>query len=439
MANIYVFSGAGGANNGTSWADAYTTIDSTDVGVAAAGDNILIHKTHSETFTATKSLSWNNGTLANPVRLFCVDKDNSDALSTGAFIGHSTTGTFSLIGNILVDGVTFSNTVSNVFDLTSSSNQMQVFYNCTFVHSVGNTVSPMRLTSQRGYYIFKNCTIDLSGSTNAGVMISVTGNGSVMRMMGGTIKAYPSTQTSLFSTNGPGVLIILEGVDIQNQITTLITGNNGGGFIARDCILPTFTAHLNGSPTVPETAFVRFERCKTGTVTVPALGFTYEENLRGSIASSLSRYRTGGADDGFQANAHSWELISNANVVDNITYLETPPLIRFITSGSKTITVYVASGVTLQNDECWIEVQSPSEVTPNTVTRHRYQSTQCAHNAAPANLTTDGTSTWNGSGVGTKQKMSVSINPALAGPLIVRVFLAKPSTTIYVDPKLEVV
>jgi len=94
-----------------------------------------------------------------------------------------------------------------------------------------------------------------------------------------------------------------------------------------------------------------------------------------------------------------------------------------------------------------------------------FTTTRCAIGATPTALTTDGTSTWNGSGVGTKQKIDhtlsngqtltvyvasggtlnnddfwieVSEPDQVGGPVTVRCFLAKPSTTVYVDPRLEV-
>jgi hypothetical protein len=139
-----------------------------------------------------------------------------------------------------------------------------------------------------------------------------------------------------------------------------------------------------------------------------------------------------------QANAHSWAAVTNSSALEIYSPLEFPPIAAFV---------------------------SPDASISGATAKGLRQSTRCAPRATPAALTTDGTSTWNGSGVGTKQKVSVTLSNAqtltvyvasgvtlnnddfwievsepdqVGGPVVVRCYLSVPSTTVYVDPLLEV-
>jgi len=187
--------------------------------------------------------------------------------------------------------------------------------------------------------------------------------------------------------------------------------------------------------------FILVEGCSSSTnLTVAELGLTEYVDMWGTVKSDLTRYRTGGADDDENANAHSWEMVSSANALEIHNPLKTPPMMRWVEAGvDVTVTLYVASGVTLQDDEFWIELSgSDNTANPNTTTQGYTATTRAAIQATPANLTTDAVSTWNGVGVGTKQECSVTFTPAEAGPVVVRACLAKASTTVYIDPRLDV-
>lgn len=187
------------------------------------------------------------------------------------------------------------------------------------------------------------------------------------------------------------------------------------------------------------------EACEDGTQTVPSLGLTEILNSYGGIKSDLTRYRTGGADDGEQVNAHSWEMICSANAKELFQWLKSPPMVRWVDGGSSlTFTVYIAGGATLQDDEFWIELSGPDDAGSATSRGHFERSNDTAPDVpmtprdTPSNLSTDGSSTWNGAGVGTKQKISITYTPTIAGPVTVRCSFAKASATVYIDPKLDV-
>lgn len=429
MATIFVNSGASGANNGTSWTDAYTSIASTTG--AAAGDEIRVHKTHSQTGTIG-TLNWSNGTVANPVKIFCVDKDSSDALSTGGTV-ICNSGAMTLSGSIVVDGMTFRNTAA-ALTLSGSNSTEQRWVNCTL--EVQASASLNLCNSSASLVTCENCSLTLASAGANTVTFTSGGFSGVVVIRGGTMTARASGQTTLINIGATGrTYLFMRGVSVANTVTNLATITAGGVLVMQECSLPTYTNVLSATPTAPPlAASVLLERCVSGTISVTGLGVTHYEDRNGTIDSTLSQYRTGGANDLVNANAHSWKVVSNGNPLQGCSRLWSPPMAVWVTSGSKTLTVYIASGGTLQDADCGIEVLSGNETaSPSTTSQGRFQNTATANRSSASNLATD-TSSWTGSGVGTVQKITASIAPQLDGPLIVRFWLAKPSTTVYVDP-----
>ena len=394
----------------------------------AAGDIVKVHKTHSQTGLAA-NINWSNGTTTSPVLIICVDKNNSDALATGASVGWGTTG-FGPQGNIYSYGVNYNSTAATLTPSIANDGRAQ-YENCTLSCTGSGGISGLTITpAGRGSIIWRNVNVDFSGASASSVRMS----GTPSIWVGGTYTCR-ATQTDLFNGCWPGYVA---GVNFSGTVTNLFGGSSAGLGSLRPrfvgCIAPTYTtvASLNTGPEIDLSGLH-----PSGTITVANLSPALFNTFQGTVGASLARYRTGGADDGSQANAYSWEIISNASANQLVSGLYSPPITRWVAAGaSQTITVYVASGGSLNNDEFWIEVLSPSEAVSATA-QSAYQSTRCLPLATPAALTTDGTSTWNGTGVGTKQKITVTINPTVAGRVTVRCYLAKASTTVYVDPVLD--
>lgn len=427
MATIYVNSGAAGANNGTSWTDAYTSLASTNA--AAAGDIVLVHKTHTQTGLAA-NINWSSGTVANPVRVVCVDKDASDALSTGASVEWTTTA-LGPQGNIYAYGMTWRNTGAQL-TLTAATDGVQVSEACTLVCTGANGIN---IAGTRASFSWVNVNVDLSGGSAATTAMSV--GGAPLRWVGGTVTCR-ATQTNLF---GAGLPLLCVGVTFSGTVTSLFGASvaqfaNGRGRF-QNCIAPTYTNVIGATVINPGAEIDLSGLHPAGTLTAAALPPVTLHQRCGTVSASTTRYRTGGADDGSQANPYSWAMVASSSAGTFASPLVSHPITRWVETGSQTVTVYVASGTTLTDAEFWIEVLSPSEAgSPTALAAHR--TTRALPLATAANLTTDATSTWAGTGVGTKQYAQVTIAPTIAGPVSVRVHLAKASTTVYVDPVLDV-
>jgi hypothetical protein len=427
MANKYVYSGATGANDGSSWTNAWTSIAS--AATVAAGDVVRVHKTHNQS-GLTASFSFSNGTVTNPVRVICVDKDNSDALSTGAII-EWTTSSRGIFGNMISYGISWRNTGTLL--VSPPTDGVQIHENGSL--KAGGTTG-IQSSATRGYLILRNVDVDLSAGSSAAIKVSFAACPRV-EWTGGTYTCR-STQTDLFASSNAYGVIEVRGVTFSGTVTNLFSGGVDSIVYAKfvGCVPPTYT-NVFGTNPIHGLGVVLFDRTISGTITIPPVSPTLLYTRQGTVNATVTRYRTGGADDGEQTNEYSWEMASDADALDFGCPLISLPVIHWIASGNQTITVYVASGVTLQDDEFWIDLVSPNEDVSATA-KTKYSVSRCAPLATPANLTTDGTSTWNGSGVGTKQKVSITINPTVAGYVMVRFNLAKPSTTVYVDPKLDI-
>lgn len=424
MATIYVDSAAGGANDGTSWTDAYTSLASADGAGSAAGDTVLVDDGHSESLV---NLDFSGGTFANPVKVFCVDKNNSDALSSGASFTHSAAR--AIQGHIRVHGLSVSWSAGGL-TIGSTTDVVQDWEGCTFTSTAGN----LNVGGIGTKITLANPTINFAGAA-AGNYVNI-GTRADVCIRGGSYAMRSAGQNDGWNAGDRCYLDARDLVMTNSCTDFILNGASSSRIHFAKCTLPTLSNYIGSTPTVPGFELL-LTSCGTGTITVPELGLTRYEDIYGIVSSSLSKYRTGGADDGEQANAHSWEMVSNTNTLEVYGSLVSPPL-----------AVWVAPDA------------SPSGATPKGLS----QSTRVALQGTPAALTTDGVSTWNGTGVGTKQKIEITIGDytltvyvasggtlndddfwvevsapdQVGGPVIVRCYLAKPSTTIYVDPKLEI-
>ncbi len=437
MATKYLNSGAAGANNGTSWTDAWTALSSA-TGLAA-GDELLVHKTHSQTGLTT-SHNFNNGTIANPVKIICVDKDNSDALSTGAVLTW-TAGNVGITGNVKWYGIAFgANTTGNVIFSTGNgqANGLGEFENCSFTESNSGGISIGSSSVGRCRMRFLNCTFTLTAATAATTSIILAANFSGIYEFIGCTFTPRATQTSLFTmSSGDLSIATFRGCVFAGTLTNIIgTGSSVGWQVIFDgCSLPTYT-NLRSAAVLHVTGQFEVRNCVGGTISAAVVGPKIVDDYAGTIVSDLTRYRDGGASDG--VSPYCLAIATNGNALEPYGYLASPPIVRRINAGaSQTVTVYIASGFTAQDDEVYGELISPSEAGSPTAAGV-FRSSRVANRGTPGNLTTDGTSTWTGSGVGTLQKITFTVSPTVAGQLIFRLFVAKASTTVYLSPELGV-
>lgn len=438
MADRYVRSTDGSdSDNGTTWALAKATL----AGVAAidtAGDTLWVSQSHAESTAGAVTLNF-AGTLASPTRILC-GNDGAEpptALATTGAVTSSTS-TISWQGNCYVYGLSI--TAETILTLCgASSNQCQTFERCKFRWNGGGSSGQFWLAVGNNITA-KTTLIDPElyfGHAN-NTPITVAGDCTIR---GGSFHASSSTPTlGVFQLAGDRTSgrLVADGLDFSNLGSTVCLFRGGsnpvssGKCVLRNCKLPAswsgslMTAAVNAPGQ-------RYEmwNCDSGDTNYRI----WIEDYAGSVKHSSAIYK-----DAFSGGTkHSFVFASSANAKYPLIPLEGPELFadNSTTGSSVTATVeIVTDGVTLKDDECWLEVMYMGTSGVPLGTWIRDSKTDVL--ATAANQATS-TESWTTTGLSspTKQKLSVTFTPQEAGHIIGRVMLAKASTTVYVDPELE--
>lgn len=181
MASYYVWSGATGSANGTSWANAYTNLTAA-MAAKVAGDIFYVAHDHAEATAGALSLA-NNGTIVSPTKVVCVNRAGSvppvsaDRRATATI---ATTGTFPISitnGSIHFDGIIFNvgNTSSGAvqFNTTNAQSHFARFDNCSIrLTSTGGT-SRINVQANGSHVEFNNTTVSFASTTQGITIASV--------------------------------------------------------------------------------------------------------------------------------------------------------------------------------------------------------------------------------------------------------------------------
>jgi len=425
VATYYVDSNATGLNDGSSWTDAWTSIASATG--AAAGDFILVSHTHSE----TPSYPWplfHNGTINNPIKLISTNSSTGQ-YAYGANLSSATVASFG--GNIYCKGFDFS---TLIYDLSFGGNSslprgdIAIFENCYFGFNRGSANVIFSVGNFQSLVKFVNCEIYSSGTGSIAFSDSQFWSGAFEfdNCIFDCSNAY--INTSQYSE--PSRPHLFRNCDLTNFSHMFVNGNSQRQVVVEDCNLNASFTAFNVTPHDEKlTVFSSDDAVLTG----EADGVHLIATSRGEVTTSKIEYRSSGAESDVN---YSWKLAASSLCVEGYNALDTIPISKYVESGSQTITVYVAGSSSLNDDDFWIEVDSPSEEVSPTA-QGKFRTTKPEPLATPTALTSDTSSAWNGIGVGTKQKVEVAISPTIAGTVTVRCYLAKPSTTVYVDPKIS--
>lgn len=439
MATYYVYSGAAGANNGSSWTDAYTTFASAVTAATTSGDIILVHKTHQGTLAATTI--W---TLAAGVHVYVVDKDASDALAimgTGGWIGG--TGNFAVTlngaGYHHVYGLTIRNGGTSNRDVTIGDSdeahwEMEDCFYWTDNTSTGVSV------------IFGHDNADTlvrlvrpTFRFGAAQRIEVRAR---LEIYGGSISSAGSVPAYVFSqqfvaNDTRKMSVYVEGFDASYAGSAPLFNEageaaTGAAYFVR-CKLGSGYAMLNTARTMGNgiDVFV-FDSATDDTHTV--LG---HQNALGSTVIDTSIYVTADSE------ALSWKVASSANANFYKPY-RSPWIDRYNADVATSIQPYIeilrdGSTTAYQDDEVWAEftAKQTSGFPISTLLTGRM-----THFGAPSNHSAGtGTGNWTGeSGSAWSGKLQApsSFTPAEIGHIRGRICIGEPSTTVYASPRVRV-
>lgn len=444
MAILYVRSTDGSdADTGATWLLAKATLAGA-FAAAAAGDTIYVSQVHAETQATAMTLT-SPGTAASPCTVLCAN----DAVEPPTAL--ATTGTITTTGNSAISFAGFA----YVYGITFTCGSGVVNASINFI-----AATPW-------WYRFEACSLGFNSSAGSAALIGIgdfaagvddsllefhntkvafTSVGQSIRPRSrfkwtGTATAITGATlpTTLFLPTGTsvGALQEITGVDLSALGAAKNLVNLGTAmyisFQFTDCKLGSSITFITGTIAGPGSGEVRVVNCDSADT-----NHRYHyQNYQGTITSETTIIRTGGASDGTTALSRKMATTANSKFYLPLADVWGIPIWNETLSAITVTIPVLTDNITLTNADAWIEVEylGTSGFPLGVYTSDRSADIL----ATPANQTTDGVSSWaSAPGTPVKQSLAVTFTPAEKGVLRARVVLARPSTTIYYDPLLQI-
>ena len=433
MATIYVDDTASGSNDGTTWANAFVSL--TSVTPTSAGDVIYIASVHDEDLAGYITLD--NGTFAAPVWLISATAGSSPpSYAAGATFrdGNSSKGIRpGTLDYVSYWGLSLLSEAGNYDDLKlgDGSDAATHYFHCEFEAQDRIYLA----TAVDHYSKHTSCSYTMTGTRWTSELYQ-TGARSVVDVRDGDVT---NTLHSHAVRLEYGCGTTLRACDLSDyEYGILNTSLTNGAVAARisGCEVGSgFTPATTAYTSKPSNC-AQMDYCETGTIAASDAinGFTGAVDYAGQTLLDASRYRSEGAQDSITGDNYSHAITGRYGTLsDGHNSCE---LIARVNGGSSvTVTLHLAGAATLYDDELWFDFFGPSQ-TSNP--RQHFKTTRKANpTATRAELTSD-SSSWTGSGVGTKYKVAYSYTPHHAGLVHVVPVFAKAGGTVYLDPKLTV-
>lgn len=461
MADYYVYSGAAGAGTGADWANAFVSLEAAQTaGVLLAANRIFVAHDHDAQYSAAKTFTFPS---SPGLQILCVNRAGSvPPVSADLQVRAGREGTTGgnqilLQGFAYIEGLIFEPAIGGGGTASSSLR----------LGNDGGGVATGLTMKGCGLYLSQTASVSARiflGSKGASARDNYVelrdvqvkfGNASCCFERGNrfrwfdTLSAVQGTPPNrLFALDtGGGIDIELRGVDLSamgsgTAIIDAANASSSGRARLVDCKLGASVSLVSGTPVGPGGIEIDIDNCDSA-----------DSGMGGSVAARFERYRyqgtvvqettivrsSGAADP--SSNGFSQKMASNANA-SFVSPLEGVPM-PFVYVGAVgspvTATVEIVNdGVTLKDDEVWGEVEY--------LGTSGYPLAGFADDAKADVLATGAnqsasTATWTTTGLASpvKQKLEVTFTPQEKGVYVFTPKLARPSTTIYVDPLVSVV
>lgn len=443
MADVALWSGATGAGNGTSWADAYTTIAAVIAAQGSLSTRVFVSSDHSE--LVSSSIVFPSG---GSIVYQLISSDRTSGFpptveQAGARIGStnatnlSPTNSFYSKGVFWTAGENSTATRNLTFDSANAYNIVRI---------VGGGID-LKNTGAGSRIVFgpgstnRNMRFLLEG---AEIRFGNAGQGFQMYCASLSIKdgalAGSAITEFIKAVSAVAIDVDVSGLDMSSgaaSMNLLAANLNGVGQIKLDsCKMPAgWTGGIvSGSMLAQGGLKALMINCDSADTNYRLITAGWGAALNTETAV----YRTGGASDG--VTPISWRIATNTGTIYPLINFDAPPITRWNETIGSPVTVSIevlTDGVTLHDDDAWLEVQYLDDA--------GYPLGALVSDERPSQLAAAAdqdasTATWTTTGITTpvKQKLSVTFTPREKGYIQARVRVARPSSVIYVCPQLEV-
>ena len=465
MAEYYIWSGSSGANNGSSWEDAFSSLQDALSGVTEA-DGDIFYIASDYVHYGWPSVPIN---FTASVSLLSVNRA-SGQLEAGAIVGTPVNAT----GNISIDGVRDLYCYGVSFVAGYLPDTENIVVRRILIATLGATGASSHMTfdtchfainksSNNGYFslgrvadnkhvaklTFINSTFKFSHASQGigigGAKVSLLGcrfddtgeSVTYALLRAGVSTAYPTPEILCSGCDFSHAEALYRAASFANRRSKILFVN---------CLVP---ASLSDAVGTPGPDYPEYELHACGTPTDDhAYQYNYQSGL-GVINYNTGVYQTSGGatfsdTDGTDV-PQSLMMVSSGHV--GLHYPLYSPWLNVLidSAGSKTLSVNIAHelSVALKDNECWIEIEymgdAANALTSAALSAPTVSGTNSLDVLAAGSNLADTEEAWTGLTTEITHTLSKSVTINQQGFARVRVALAKPSTTVYIDPQATVI
>jgi hypothetical protein len=399
-----------------------------------AGDTFYISNNHAE----SQASGWSTtfiGTQSSPCNYICVTDTSAPptAVNTTASVTTTSNSGITFGGGsaayFYMYGITFNCGTGSGGAVISIQAPSPVFDSCGFNlvnTATSNNIQLSAGTSGDRNTVCRNCTFTFSNASQT--MKSQAGNAEII---GGSIAATGTAPSTLIPLGaGPGNLLVRD-CDISGVTGNLVdlSAVTTASFLFANCKLGAGVTLGSSTITGAGDTTLRVHNCDSGATNYRM----YTAKFAGTSQQSTSTYNNAGATDG--TTRISWKIDTNTFPFFGQPFVS-EQIFQWVdtTGGALTATVEIAGAASLNNDDIWMEIEYLGNASyPIGSVADCRKASILASNAA----VTSSSASWSGSPAVT-QKLQVTFTPQMKGPIKARIYVAKKSATIYVDPLITV-